>query len=203
MVRPSQRLFPFLRSGLRTNLVAPAPPRATISRCMMSSHAGHSSGGNEMYWKVGGTNHTQLLYLLSPAARKTAHKHTVEHEKHPEAVAAATSHAEEPPITDDEGTVISGDEVKESIEHAIAEDSPSNAQAREEEVAAASPTETLTEPLSTQENGNANALEELHPGTEPKVVPMPETDDSVKDGQAVAGGEPEKPAADQTSAVEA
>lgn len=71
MVRPSQRLFPFLRSGLRTNLVAHAPPRAVLARRMMSSHAGHSAGGDEKYWRVRSPSGPQSSVLTLPYAPRS------------------------------------------------------------------------------------------------------------------------------------
>jgi len=68
MVRPSQRLFPFLRSGLRTNLVAHAPPRAVIGRRTMSSHADHSAGGDEKYWRVRSPSGPQFSVFTPPFA---------------------------------------------------------------------------------------------------------------------------------------
>ncbi|KAI6122513.1 hypothetical protein EDD16DRAFT_1571296, partial [Pisolithus croceorrhizus] len=138
---------------------------------MASSHAGHSSDGNEKYWRIGAalTFGPALLYLLSPAARKTAHKHTIEHihEHEVEPVSATAAHTGEPPMTDDEGTEVTGEEIKESIERAIvrgdpwsnaelyvdcgqAEDSPTHAQAQEEEVTA-SPSGSSSQSESTSE----------------------------------------------------
>lgn len=199
MVRPSQRLFPFLRSGLRTNLVAHAPPHAVLARRTMSSHAGHSAGGDEKYWRIGAilVFGPALFYLLSPAARNTKHKHTAEHEQHAEAVTAV---AQEPPMTDDEGTAVSSEEVKGSVERALTEDSPKSAQEHEEGVAAETPSEPSTkpEPESASKGEKDDASEEPNPGPEVEA----EAEDSKKDASADAQSEPEKPAAEQASAGE-
>ncbi|KAI6114055.1 hypothetical protein F5141DRAFT_1103919 [Pisolithus sp. B1] len=199
MVRPSQRLFPVLRSGLRANLVARSVPRSPVGRRMASSHAGHSSGGNEKYWRIGAalTFGPALLYLLSPAARKTAHKHTIEHihEHEVEPVSATAAHTGEPPMTDDEGTEVTGEEIKESIERAIAEDSPTHAQAHEEEVTA-SPSGSSSQSESTSEgNPDSDTTQESNPGSvETENVSTAEAEDSQKETLADAESETEKPA---------
>lgn len=65
-MRPSQRLSTFLRSGLRTNLVAHTPQRAVVARRMMSSHGGHSTGGDEKYWRVCSPFGPRLHVLTAP-----------------------------------------------------------------------------------------------------------------------------------------
>ncbi|KIM65917.1 hypothetical protein SCLCIDRAFT_55996, partial [Scleroderma citrinum Foug A] len=166
--------------------------RAVLARRMMSSHAGHSAGGDEKYWRVGSmlVFGPALFYLLSPAARNTAHKHTVEHEA--EAVTAVASQEQEPPMTDDEGTAVSSEEVKASVERALTEDSPKSAQEDGEGVAAETPSEPSTEPKpeSASEGEKDDASEEPNPGPEVEA----ETEDSKKDAPADAQSEPEKPA---------
>lgn len=204
MVRPSQRLFPVLRSGSRANLVARSVPRSPVGRRMASSHAGHSSGGNEKYWRIGSALifGPALLYLLSPAGRKTAHEHTDEHmhEHEVEPVSAAAAHADEPPMTDDEGTAVSGEEIKESIAQAITEDSPKDAQAHEEEVTA-SPSGSSSQSESTSEGDadagpeqDSNTTQESNPGpAETETVSATEVEDPQKETPADAESETEKP----------
>ncbi|KIO06156.1 hypothetical protein M404DRAFT_999378 [Pisolithus tinctorius Marx 270] len=197
MVRPSQRLFSALRSGLRANLVARSVPRSPVGRRMASSHAGHGDGGNEKYWRIGAalTFGPALLYLLSPAARKTAHKHTVEHihEHEAEPASAEAAHTDEPPMTDDEGTAVSGEEIKESIEHAIAEDSPTHAQAHEEEVAASS-SASSSQPESVSEGDKAAGPEPDSDTTQESNPGPAETEDSQNETPTEVRSEPEKPA---------
>ncbi|KAL4073217.1 hypothetical protein V8B97DRAFT_198835 [Scleroderma yunnanense] len=200
MMKPSQRFLSFLRSGLRTNQVARASPRMVVARRMMSSHAGHNAGGDEKYWRIGAVLvfGPAFFYLLSPAARKTTHKHTVEHEQH--TVGAAASHGEESPMTDDEGTAVSGEEVEESIEHALAQDSPNSAQEHEEEVAIASPPEPSSEPALALESKKDSASKKSNPGANAEATPAPGTEEPKTDAPTDTRAESEKPAAGEASA---
>ncbi|KAI5989135.1 hypothetical protein EDD15DRAFT_2370987 [Pisolithus albus] len=152
--------------------------------------------------REGKNDDDHLLYLLSPAGRKTAHKHTDEHlhEHELESVSAAAAHADEPPMTDDEGTEVSGEEIKESIAQAITEDSPKHAQAHEEEMTA-SASGSSSQSESTSE-GDADAgpeqdsdtTQESNPGpAETETASTAEAEDSQKEMPADAESETEKP----------
>lgn len=125
-----------------------------------------------------------------------------------EAVTAVASQEQEPPMTDDEGTAVSSEEVKASVERALVrerpltsavlctehgqtEDSPKSTQ-EDEGVAAETPSEPSAEPKpeSASEGEKDDASEEPNPGPEVEA----ETEDSKKDAPADAQSEPEKPA---------
>ncbi|KAI6044777.1 hypothetical protein EDC04DRAFT_2639569, partial [Pisolithus marmoratus] len=203
MVRPSQRLFPVLRSGLRANLVARPVPRSPVGRRTASSHASHSDGGDEKYWRT----FPASFYIFShPQQRKTAHKHTVEHIHEVEPVSAKAAHTDEPPMTDDEGAVVSGGEIKESIERAIAEDSPTHTQAREEEVTL-SPSGSPSQSEFASEGDkdvdpehDSDKSQEFNPGpTETETVSTAGVEDSQKEAPEAAENETEKPNLDHAA----
>ncbi|EIW83045.1 hypothetical protein CONPUDRAFT_164057 [Coniophora puteana RWD-64-598 SS2] len=131
--------------ALRTSLRARAPlsaragqassARAALGRRTMSSSAhGHgASGGSDTVWMIGSAVvfGPALVYLLSPASRKPAHKVAEAHEPHHVTTQQETK--EEPPMKDDEGTEVSGEEIKDSMSKAFDSDSPKDAQDAEEE----------------------------------------------------------------------
>jgi len=115
-----------------------------------------------------------FLYLVSPSARKdhhgaADHGHTKSHRDEREDK-QETQHAESPrqedvvPIADDEGTEVSGQEVKESIEKALEADSPKDAQEREETVA--------REITVTEEGSVIETHSEAESATEATTVPQ-------------------------------
>ncbi|KIK99633.1 hypothetical protein PAXRUDRAFT_822551 [Paxillus rubicundulus Ve08.2h10] len=194
MSRPAQRLLPFLRSPVK---VTPRTrPRVAFSRRMTSSesHAGHGSEGNDTPWMIGSALvfGPLFLYLVSPSARKTPHAghghedHRDMHSQHEGSQPAQ----ETPSMTDDEGTEVSGAEVKESMEKGFEVDSPRSAQAYEEAVAKAEITSVeKTQPtdssspseLSTDEQTDAaseEAASALEPTpSEPVKLDAPSTSD--------------------------
>ncbi|KIJ17662.1 hypothetical protein PAXINDRAFT_167659 [Paxillus involutus ATCC 200175] len=118
-----------------------------------------------------------FLYLVSPSARKSSHAgHGHEdHHQHEESQPAQ----ETPSMTDDEGTEVSGAEVKESIEKGFEVDSPKDAQAHEEAVAKAEITSAEKTPstdspspseLPTDEKPDS-ASEEAASAPEPEPAP--------------------------------
>ncbi|KAH0831956.1 hypothetical protein J3R83DRAFT_12842 [Lanmaoa asiatica] len=170
MSRTAHRLFSSsLRFPARTNLNAAAcSSRAALTRRMMNSESHASHGGstsNDTPWIIGSAlvfgplvstldarllfpdpPVIQFLYLVSPSARKGSHGHTDHgHKSHRQHV---ESHQDVAPITDDEGTEVSGQEVKESIEKAFEADSPKEAQEQEEVVAKAEKTQSQAASLA-------------------------------------------------------
>ncbi|KAH7906720.1 hypothetical protein BJ138DRAFT_1104915 [Hygrophoropsis aurantiaca] len=135
MSRSAQRAFPAVRPSLGRCSWTSA--RAALNRRMMSSggHSGsHSSGGSDTPWMVGSALvfGPALLYLLSPSSRNASHHHEKHTEEHHSEVKAEEEETKEPPMADDEGTEVSGSEVKESMDQAFNTDSPKDAQVAEE-----------------------------------------------------------------------
>jgi len=121
-----------------------------------------------------------FLYLASPSARKGSHGHTDhghdshshDHEdKHAQHV---ESHREEDvkPMADDEGTEISGQEVKESMETAFEADSPKDAQEREEVVAKAEITTVETSTSTAGAQDQADSSTDATPESESYPTPV-------------------------------
>ncbi|KAF8555252.1 hypothetical protein OG21DRAFT_1496427 [Imleria badia] len=181
MSRVAHRLFSSsLRSSTRVNLnTAARSPRAACTRRMMSSesHASHASAPSDRPWIIGSALvfGPLLLYLVSPSSRKGSHDHTdyghkshhVEHEDNHVQHVESNREGDIKPIADDEGTEVSGQEVKESMEKAFEADSPKDAQEREEMVAKAVTT-TVKE----------NSATETHPQAESSTdaTPIPESE---------------------------
>jgi len=147
------------------------------------SHAGHGSEKSDTPWMIGSALvfGSLFLYLVSPSARKSSHAghgHEDHHEKHSQHEESQPAQ-ETPSMTDDEGTEVSGAEVKESIEKGFEVDSPKDAQAHEEAVAKAEITSAEKTPstdspspseLPTDEKPDS-ASEEAASAPEPEPAP--------------------------------
>ncbi|KAH7885392.1 hypothetical protein F5I97DRAFT_1884964 [Phlebopus sp. FC_14] len=138
MSRPAQRVLFSSRHTLRTKLVN-SSPRVAFSRRPMSvsSQTNGGSWSSDTPWMIGSALvfGPMLFYILAPPDTKSAHGHSSEHKSHHEPPAEHLEpepSQETPPMTDDEGTAVSGEEIKESVEKALAADSPTGAQATEE-----------------------------------------------------------------------
>ncbi|THH15850.1 hypothetical protein EW146_g4692 [Bondarzewia mesenterica] len=148
--RIGRRMFsPAFRAASRPR--APAPMRRLAACRGMSSSGAHSSSNSDKAWMIvsGLVFIPTIIYLLSPSARSTPHKahaasghgtpHTPsetviskEEEPAPEPVpepepAATPESSSGEVVTDDEGTAVPAEEVKESIARAASDDSPKEA----------------------------------------------------------------------------
>ncbi|KAG2127478.1 hypothetical protein DEU56DRAFT_528496 [Suillus clintonianus] len=184
MSRPVQRAFPFLRSGMRANQSVRSPCAAFSRRTMASSapHASHGNYGSDTPWMIGSALvfGPVMLYLLSPSARKTSHAHESEHSHSAHRSDAASHHAEPQPaetpaMTDDEGTEVSGEEIKKSMEQAFDTDSPKDAQEHEEVIAKEEETSAESSEIVSQESGDSAPSEAVSaPSEEEKQEVAPE-----------------------------
>lgn len=101
-----------------------------------------------------------VLYLVSPSARKTTHAHESQH-SHSAHRSEASHHvepqpaAETPAMKDDEGTEVSGEEIKQSMEQAFDADSPKDAQEHEEAVAKGEETSVESSENVSQESADS------------------------------------------------
>ncbi|KAG8214500.1 hypothetical protein J3R82DRAFT_9556 [Butyriboletus roseoflavus] len=183
MSRITHRLFSSSsRLSAWVNLNAAArSSRATLTRRMMSSesHASHDgSTPSETPWIIGSALvfGPLFLYLVSPSARKGSHgnhghksnpdEHGDKHAQHVE------SHQDVTPIADDEGTEVSGQEVKESMEKAFETDSPKDGQEREAVVAKLETT-TAEKTPATEAQSQAESLTDAIPVSESELNPTP------------------------------
>ncbi|KAG1802003.1 uncharacterized protein HD556DRAFT_1533523 [Suillus plorans] len=146
MSRPVQHAFSFLRSGMRANHNVRSSFAAFSRRTMASAgpHASHGNYGSDTPWMIGSALvfGPAVLYLLSPSSRKTSHAHESEHSHNAHRSDSSdffngSYHVEPQPsaMKDDEGTEVSGEEIKQSMEQAFDADSPKDAQEHEEAVA--------------------------------------------------------------------
>ncbi|KAG2341064.1 hypothetical protein BDR05DRAFT_965933 [Suillus weaverae] len=164
MSRPVQRAFSFLRSGVRANHSARSSFAAFSRRTMASAapHASHSNYGSDTPWMIGSALvfGPAMLYLLSPSARKTRHDHESTHSQSAHRSDAShhvepQSAAETPTMKDDEGTEVSGEEIKQSLEQAFDTDSPKDAQEHEEAVAEGKATSAESSETISQESADS------------------------------------------------
>ncbi|KAG2749203.1 hypothetical protein P692DRAFT_20731796 [Suillus brevipes Sb2] len=186
MPRPVQRVFSFLRSGMSANHSVRSSFAAFSRRTMASAapHASHSNYGSDTPWMIGSALifGPTMLYLVSPSARKTTHAHESQHShSHDEPQPAA----ETPAMKDDEGTEVSGEEIKQSMEQAFNADSPKDAQEHEEAVA----------------KGEEASVESSETVSQDSVNPAPsEADLAASEGkQEVEVAQPESPANTEAS----
>lgn len=150
---------------------------ATFSRRTMASaapHASHGNYGSDTPWMVGSALvfGPAVLYLLSPSARKTSHAHEAEHSQ--SAHRGDTSHhvephtAATPTMKDDEGTEVSGEEIKQSMEQAFVADSPKDAQEHEEAVAKGEETSAESSETVSQDANSSPSEADSAPSEEEK-----------------------------------
>ncbi|KAF8443041.1 hypothetical protein L210DRAFT_3759403 [Boletus edulis BED1] len=180
MSRNAPRLFSSSsRYSARVSLnTVTRAPRAALTRRMMSSesHAGHGSTSSDKPWIIGSALvfGPLFLYFVSPSARKGSHGHDIHSHNHHEDKQAQQieSHREEDvkPMVDDEGTEISGQEVKESMEKAFEADSPKGAQEREEVVAKAEM--TTVEKSTAEAEDQADSSTDATPESESRPTPV-------------------------------
>lgn len=124
-------------------------------------HASHSNYGSDTPWIIGSALvfGPMMLYLVSPSARKTTHAHESQH-SHSAHRSDASHHvepqlaAETPAMKDDEGTEVSGEEIKQSMEQAFDADSPKDAREHEEAVAKGEETSIESNETVSQESAN-------------------------------------------------
>ncbi|KAG2039770.1 hypothetical protein BDR03DRAFT_201443 [Suillus americanus] len=181
MSRPVQSAFSFFRSGMRVNYSVRSSFAAFSRRTMAStaSHASHGNYGSDTPWMIGSALvfGPAMLYLLSPSAHKTSHAHEAEH-GHSAHRSDASHHAEPhpaaetPTMKDDEGTEVSGEEIKQSMEQAFVRlfsyrlghvfiydmkdaDSPKDAQEHEEAIAKGEETSAESSETVSQESANS------------------------------------------------
>lgn len=155
-------------------------------------HASHSNYGSDTPWMIGSALifGPMMLYLASPSARKTTHAHESQ-QSHSVHRSDASHHvepqpaAETPAMKDDEGTEVSGEEIKQSMEQAFNADSPKDAQEHEEAVAQGEETSVESSETVSQESAN----------------PAPsEADSAASEGkQEVEVAQPESPANTEAS----
>ncbi|KAF8133675.1 hypothetical protein EV363DRAFT_1214113 [Boletus edulis] len=184
MSRTAPRLFSSSsRYSARVSLnTATRAPRAALTRRMMSSesHAGHGSTSSDKPWIIGSALvfGPLFLYFVSPSARKGSHGHADHghdihsHDHEDKQAQQIESHREEDvkPMADDEGTEISGQEVKESMEKAFEFDSPKDAQEREEVVAKAEM--TTVEKSTAEAEDQADSSTDATPESESHPTPV-------------------------------
>ncbi|KAG1902030.1 uncharacterized protein F5891DRAFT_1027072 [Suillus fuscotomentosus] len=158
MSRPVQHAFSFLRSGMRANHSVRSSFAAFSRRTMASAgpHASHGNYGSDTPWMIGSALvfGPAVLYLLSPSARKTAHESEHSHNAHR---SDASDHVEPQPsaMKDDEGTEVSGEEIKQSMKQAFDMDSPKDAQKHEEAVAKDEETSVALSETVSQESADS------------------------------------------------
>ncbi|KAG2154483.1 uncharacterized protein EDB93DRAFT_1132660 [Suillus bovinus] len=182
MSRPVQRAFSILRSGMRANHSVRSSFTTSSRRTMASAvpHASHGNYGSDTPWMIGSALifGPVVLYLLSPSARKTSHAHESEH-GHNAHRSDASHHVEpqSPAMTDDEGTEVSGEEIKQSMEQAFDTDSPKDAQEHEEAVAKSEETSVASSETVSQESADAAPSEvDSAPSEEEKQEVAPEVE---------------------------
>lgn len=125
-------------------------------------HASHGNYGSDTPWMIGSALvfGPAVLYLVSPSARKTTHAHESQH-SHSAHRSEASHHvepqpaAETPAMKDDEGTEVSGEEIKQSMEQAFDADSPKDAQEHEEAVAKGEETSVESSEIVSQESADS------------------------------------------------
>lgn len=125
-------------------------------------HASHSNYGSDTPWMIGSALifGPTMLYLVSPSARKTTHAHESQH-SHSVHRSDASHHdepqpaVETPAMKDDEGTEVSGEEIKQSMEQAFNADSPKDAQEHEEAVAKGEEASVESNEPVSQESANS------------------------------------------------
>lgn len=138
-------------------------------------HASHGNYGSDTPWMVGSALvfGPAVLYLLSPSARKTSHAHEAEH-SHSAHSSDASNHvephpaAETPTMKDDEGTEVSGEEIRQSMEQAFNADSPKDAQEHEEAVAKGEETSAESSETVSQDANSAPSEADSAPSEEEK-----------------------------------
>lgn len=143
-------------------------------------HASHGNYGSDTPWMVGSALvfGPAVLYLLSPSARKTSHAHEAEHSQ--SAHRGDTSHhvephtAATPTMKDDEGTEVSGEEIKQSMEQAFVADSPKDAQEHEEAVAKGEETSAESSETVSQDANSSPSEADSAPSEEEKQEVAPE-----------------------------
>ncbi|KAN0139833.1 hypothetical protein V8E53_002495 [Lactarius tabidus] len=155
-----------------------------IARRQFSSHTdgASNSGSGDTPWKIGSALIfiPTIVYLLSPSAQSNSHKAhgAADHHAHAEStsktppkvghiyeckpcvhVSMTLPFQSEATITDDEGTEVTVEEVKESITQAVTQDAPKEA-AQAEADAAESPKSDDGAPGQTSEAETANEQSE-------------------------------------------
>ncbi|KAG2122875.1 hypothetical protein BD769DRAFT_1473247 [Suillus cothurnatus] len=206
MSRPVQRAFSSLRSGLRVNYSVRSSFTGFSRRTMASAapHASHGNYGSDTPWMFGSALifGPAILYLLSPSARKTSHAHGAEH-SHSAHRSDASHHveppaAETPAMKDDEGTEVSGEEIKQSMEQAFDADSPKDAQEHEEAVAKGEETSAESSETDSQESTDSAPSEADSAPSEEKQevaskVDQPESPANTEASEASQEAAEEKP----------
>ncbi|KAG1751326.1 uncharacterized protein EDB91DRAFT_600556 [Suillus paluster] len=188
----SRHALHFFRSATRASRSVRSSCAAFSRRTMASTapHAPHGEYGSDTPWMIGSALAfgPVMLYLLSPSARKTDHAHASEH-SHSAHRSDASHHAEPqtvpetPALKDDEGTEVSGEEIKKSMEQAFDVDSPKDAQEHEEAVAEGEQTSAESDDAVSQETADSSTSEaDLAPSEEETREVAPE------------GAQPESPA---------
>ncbi|KAJ8581410.1 hypothetical protein M405DRAFT_832556 [Rhizopogon salebrosus TDB-379] len=204
MSRPVQRAFPLLRSASRANQSVRSSCAAFSRRTMASGapHASHGSQGSDTPWMIGSALvfGPVLLYLLSPSARKASHSHASEH-SHGAHRSDASHHAEPQPaaetpaVKDDEGTEVSGEEIKDSVEKALDADSPKDAQEHEEVVSKGQDTPAESSEVVSQETTESTTSEADSAPSEEKSeseTAQPESSATTDAGEAIQEAAEEK-----------
>jgi hypothetical protein len=152
------------------------------------THGASNSGSGDTPWKIGSALIfiPTIIYLLSPSARSDSHKAhgAAGHDAHAESTHKTPSKSEAT-ITDDEGTEVTVEEVKESIAQAVTQDAPKEAAQAEADAAESSKSDDGA-PGQTSEAETANEQsEEPDDGTpqsnvEPKSSETPEQSIEVR-----------------------
>ncbi|KAG0707068.1 hypothetical protein DFH29DRAFT_74929 [Suillus ampliporus] len=190
----SRRALPFLRSAVRASHNVRSSCAVFSRRTMASTapHAPHGNYGSDTPWMIGSALvfGPAMLYLLSPSSRKTDHAHASEH-SHSAHRSDASHHAEPEPaaetsaLKDDEGTEVSGEEIKKSMEQAFDADSPKDAQEHEEAVVKGEETSAESSETVSQESADSapSDAEEEKQEVTPEVA-QPESPATTDAGEA-------------------